>query len=317
MNKIFINLGLPRTASTGLQKNLFYRLNELDYLGRYCRNENKNLYKKIADYVENRQVLIKNTSDLNNLKYQFKNFCEKNKKNILLSDESWTCPYITDNVTGKHLIFSHWEKMKRLNNIIKSVNLESKFLYIHRDPKEGIPSLFATIHHRITSIFGNKFGDFDYFIKNILDKNKNFKEQNLLLDVYNKKKMKDFFSKEIGKEIHVLDFKLISTQPKKFLENLCLVLEIENEVIFESYLYEKSNVSLKDREGQYIVYTFFPGKIYKTLLKIFEIIKLKKLVKNIFIYFAFTGFKKERFTIKINENLLNQAIALNEQNKDF
>ena len=317
MNKIFINIGLPRASSTNLQKNILSQLNKFNYIGRFCQNENQNLYKKIIDYVENRKVIIKNTSDFNNLKYQFKNFCEASKKNILFSDESLTCPYMTNNVTGKHLTFSHWEKLRRLNNIIKSVNLESKYFFVHRNPQEGIPSLFTTIHHRIINIFGWEFRNFDYFIKNILDNNKNFKELKLLLDVYSKNKIKAFFSKEINKEIHALNFHLLKTDQKEFLKNLCTVLEIENEMIFENYLSIKLHPGDKNEIGQHIVYAFHSGKIYKILLKIFEIIKLKTFTKKLFILFGFTGFKKEMITIEINQNLLNQAITLNEQTKDF
>ena len=40
-------------------------------------------------------------------------------------------------------------------------------------------------------------------------------------------------------------------------------------------------------------------------------------MNKIFILFGFSGFKKETITIEINQNLLNQAITLNEQTTDF
>ena len=39
--------------------------------------------------------------------------------------------------------------------------------------------------------------------------------------------------------------------------------------------------------------------------------------KFFFKCFGFTSFKKEIFTIKINQHLLDQAIALNENTDDF
>ena len=44
---------------------------------------------------------------------------------------------------------------------------------------------------------------------------------------------------------------------------------------------------------------------------------VKTFTKKLFILFGFTGFKKEMITIEINQNLLNQAITLNEQTEDF
>ena len=175
--KIFINLGLPKTSSTNLQKNFYPKIKEINYLGRNYPRKKTGLFNKLNDYVEFRNENIVNDNYINDLKEEFILFCKNSERNILISCETWMIPYRRIDSSRKYELSSQWNKLDRLNKLMKGLDIEIKYFLIYRNPVEAIPSLYATIHHIITDIFGRKYGNFNFLLKKILKQDHKFNDR--------------------------------------------------------------------------------------------------------------------------------------------
>ena len=109
---IYINLGFPKTSSTNIQKYLYPKIKEINYIGRYYHKKNSKIFNQLNDYVENRRLFSKKS--LNKLKRLFKELVKKNDT-ILLSNENWVIPYQKNNKTSGYKF--------RLNNIKNIINI--------------------------------------------------------------------------------------------------------------------------------------------------------------------------------------------------
>ena len=298
--KIFINLGLPKTSSTNLRKNFYPKIKEVLYLGRKYPTQEV-LFKKLNDYVEFRNENIVNDNYINGLKEEFIFLCENRERNILISGENWMVPYQKNSTSEEYEVITQWRKLDRLNKFMRSLNIEIKYFLIYRNPLEAIPSLFVTIRHRITSIFGRKYGDFNFFTKKILKQDHKFNEIKLLFDIYNVPKIKEILSPD---PVKIIDYKLIKENPKEFLNEICDFFNIEVNTSLVNNITVKERVSEKDGKNYLIgdkpeFYYLIKKIIPKFLIKI---LKRNKILINFLKKFNI-GKKME-----VDENLLVKVL---------
>ena len=298
--KIFINLGLPKTSSTNLQTNFYPNIKEINYLGRWRSIKKTGLFAKLNDYVEFRNENIVNDNYINALKEEFILFCKNSERNILISCEAWTTPY-KNNLSGKNEIISQWKKLDRLNKLMKGLDIEIKYFLIYRNPVEAIQSLFSTIHHIITDIFGKKYGDFNFLLKKILKQDHKFNEIKLFFDVYNLPKIKEILSPN---PVKIIDYKLIGENPKEFLNEISDFFNIKVNTFLVNNIGIRTRVSKRDgktylmddkSEIYFYIKKIIPEFLIKTLKRKQSLINFQK---------KFDTVKK----MKIDENLLVKVL---------
>jgi len=150
---IYLHVGLHKTATTSMQKDIFQFINGVCFLGRKAALGLKedDFYQRLSEYCHgNTKCEIKESSlsqELGQL--------EKTHKNILISDEWFTSDY------SKYFGFNGaiWqEKLERLSRILKG--LENSILISLREPSELAYSLFL----EFTQI-GLKEKNFDDYFK--------------------------------------------------------------------------------------------------------------------------------------------------------
>ena len=184
---IYINLGFPKTSSTNIQKYLYPKIKEINYIGRYYHKKNSKIFNQLNDYVENRKLFSKNS--LSKLKRLFKELVKKNNT-ILLSNENWVIPYQKNNKTDKIEIVSQFEKLKKLRKFMNDINISYKFFIIDRDKSTLIKSLFATLQERITKLFGYKNLEFKNFIDKFKQEDNDYENIKLFFDIINERRIK-------------------------------------------------------------------------------------------------------------------------------
>ena len=67
--KIFINIGLPKSAPTALQSNFYPYIQRINYIGRNYKGNSKN-FNELYDYIEGNRILL--DQDLQILRTKFK-----------------------------------------------------------------------------------------------------------------------------------------------------------------------------------------------------------------------------------------------------
>jgi hypothetical protein len=266
---IYINLGFPKTSSTNIQKNLYPKIKEINYIGRYYHKKNLKIFNQLNDYIENRKLFSKNS--LNNLKRLFKELVKKNHT-ILLSSENWVIPYQKNNKTDKIEIVSQFEKLKRLRKFMNDINISYKIFIIDRDKSTLIKSLFATLQERIAKLFGHKNLEFKNFIDKFNQKDNDYENIKLFFDIINLKKIE----KTLQKKIKIFNYNLIKNNPEKFLIHLSTFMNIKIDISLADKLRIKTRVS-ESKNGNYIVKK--PNFLFK-LIRLITPKKIKMLLKK-------------------------------------
>ena len=302
--KIFINLGLPRTSSTNLQKNFYPEIKEINYLGKISyerRREKGGLFYKLKNYVNFKSGNIVNDNYINDLKEEFIIFCKNSEKNILISEEAWMSPYQKNNFSGKYEIISQWNKLDRLNKLMKGLDIEIKYFLIYRNPVEAIPSFYTMFHHSITSIYGRKYGDFNFLLKKILKRDHKFNEIKLFFDVYNLPKIKEILSPN---PVKIIDYKLIDENPKEFLNEISDFFNIKVNTLLVNNIRIRTRVSKMDG----ITYLIQDKpEIFFYIKKIIPEFLIKILKKKLFLFNLLKKFNKFK-KLEIDENLLVKVL---------
>ena len=299
--KIFINLGLPKTSCTNLQTNFYPNIKEINYLGKWRPTKKTGLFDKLNDYVEFRNENIVNDNYINVLKEEFILFCKNSERNILISCEAWAVPYQKNNLSGKNEIISQWKKLDRLNKLMKGLDIEIKYFLIYRNPVEAIPSLYATIHHIITDIFGRKYGNFNFLLKKILKQDHKFNEIKLFFDVYNLPKIKEILSPN---PVKIIDYKLINENPKEFLNVISDFFNIKVNTFLVNNIGIRTRVSKRDGKT-YLMDD--KSEIYFYIRKIIPEFLIKTLKGKQFLINFQKKFDKVK-KIEIDENLLVKVL---------
>ena len=248
--KVFFHLGYPRTATTFIQKNLFEKHSEINYLGpKYYNLNTKPFFNSDnINFIKN----LNSTSDLNacNSKKIFKNIILDEKKTNLISSERF--------LTYGTNFFPNLIKLKKLLKFY-SGKIEFYIFFMIRNQYDAI---FSYYHHAYSEIIKKvKIKDFDeiiinknefknneikYFFENYnyfnyykILKN-NFKKKNIKIFLYeefiNNKKN---FDKEIAKFLSINLEEASACLSGKRINNLKIRNNIINvEKIYFPRLYE-------------------------------------------------------------------------------
>ncbi len=270
-------------------------------MGRWRPRKEIELFDKLNDYVEFRNENIVNDNYINVLKEEFIRFCKNSERDILISSASWTIPYQKNNLSGKNEIISQWNKLDRLNKLMRGLDIEIKYFLIYRNPVEAIPSLYATIDHIITDIFGRKFGDFNFILKKILKQDHQFNEIKLFFDVYNLSKIKEIL---YPNPVKIIDYKLIRENPKEFLNEISDFFNIKVKTILVNNIGISTRVSKKDGKNHVIVDR---PDIYFLIKKIIPKFLIKILKRNQFLINFLKKFDIDK-KVEIDENLLVKVL---------
>lgn len=212
MYKILIHLGLPKTATTTLQKNIFKKLHK--------QNEINFLPKSIT--VDSRLDFTKD---------EFENFLVKDKLNVI-SRES-----LVDSYHNDWLIV-----LDRLNNLINDydtsifITLRNPKDYIHSYYVETYPSLFSMIKEANTL---EKF--IEYISK---------KENKEKFKAFNYSDLLELLKNKLGK-INILLYEDLLYDDDEFFTQLSNLVGKDKTFIKENFSSKKQNVKKSLSNGKY------------------------------------------------------------------
>ena len=324
--KIFVHLGLPKTASTTLQMNFFTKLKKTNYIGTNKLKKNSEFFTDLDNYISFNKNF--NENEIKLLKKKFLAIFNNSKKNLLLSQETWIHPtnYFSRSLksfnikkSGRYYIFSQWKKLKRLDDFLKTLNVNYQYFLVKRNSIDGLLSLYFQIHSRIIDIFGNEYKNIDFFINKILDcreKKQNF-DGELITDTYNIKKIIFFYECVLKKNLEVLDYDNLQQNKNLFVKKLLNILDESDDEdalnIYSSYFNEKLNYKNKKKEYEFdknmtkisfrlkfpiLIYLvrYIPKPIYKSIL-------------NLVHFF----YKNQKININLSQNLKKKLIISNEK----
>lgn len=264
--KIYIHLGPPKTASTFLQKQIFPNINEIYYFGKTLDKKNNPLFLKLFDYVmgaeqSKRLYSIKNKKKLKKLKLDIKNLFSGIDGKILISTEDFLSNFTSSYFTiwfFKHSIFKKnsyiksfkLNKIQRLIDFFKEINIDIKFLLIERQSKEKIIGMYETQFDRIR--FLDKKLNLNKYLRSFLNKPNETEEyffnQFLDIDTIN-------FIKKNNKQINIISYELLKDNKHLFINKILNFLELKElneKEIDKSFIFEKINQTPKDKNNLYI-----------------------------------------------------------------
>ena len=263
---IYFHIGYPKTATTFLQKNLFRKHSQINYLSRHYGNEDSSLTKILNDiFYLNDKKFSQNKKHLKKILKKIK--FAKSKVN-LISEEDVLCHKATKNN-------NIYKTLKRINFIFNDREHQVKYFFFIRKQNEIIISYYRQFYF---SYFSKHYPRFDEFIDSrnkkvpseILGSFKYYKFYLFLKSVTKKANIKIFLYEDLKYDV------------LECLKNLCKYLHINNGLNKEisRKKYEKTFDSIKHLN-------LLPGikknlKDYKTLIK-FLPIKFVRFVKVIFI----------------------------------
>lgn len=137
MGTFFLHIGLPKTATTSLQRSTFPSIENVLYVGRSYLGVEKSgkLYQSITDYCFGESVNEIKRLDLSR---ELRN--RLTHESLLLSDEWFTTDYLPPSVG---YTVSWQEKTRRLSQLVKG--LSCKVLVTIRSPYEGLFSQYCEL----------------------------------------------------------------------------------------------------------------------------------------------------------------------------
>ena len=304
--KIYIHLGPPKTASTFLQKQIFPNINGIYYFGKTFNKKNNPLFLKLFDYVmgtdqSKRLYYIKNKKKLEKLKFDIKNLFTEIDGKILISTEDFLSNFTSSYFAiwfFKHSIIRKMsfiksfklDKIQRLINFFKEINIDIKFLLIERQSREKIIGMYETQFDRMR--FLDKKFNLNKYLRSYLNKPNETEEyffnQFLDIDTIN-------FIKKNNKQIDIISYELLKENKYLFINKILNFLELKElneKEIDKSFIFEKVNRTLKSNnsiiiETQKNNIIHFLSSIYnynphiKKFLKIFiKSFKTKKVISE-------------------------------------
>lgn len=297
MMKIYIHLGPPKTASTFMQKEILPIINGVYYLGKMVDKKNNQLFLKLFDYVmgtnqSKRLYSGKNKKNLEKLQLDIKNtFLEMDEK-ILISSEDFLTNFSSSYFEiwlFKYSIFRKLnfiksfklDKINRLINFFKEINIDIKFLLIDRKSKEKIIGMYETQFDRMKHL--DKKFNLNKYLRSYL-KETNVIERyffNQVIDIDTKN-----YIKKNNMEVDIISYELLKKNKYLFINKILNFLELKElnkKEIDTSFNFEKVNPTPKDKNYIYIttkknVIIHFLASIYNynPIIKKF----LKMFIKN-------------------------------------
>lgn len=291
--KIFINIGLPKSASTALQSNFYPYIQRINYIGRNYKGNSK-IFNELYDYIEGNRILL--DQDLQILRTKFKQ--ELSKDINLISHEGWMVPHHNNSDEKNIKVISQYDKIKRLINFFSGLNLPCRYFVITRERLEGTISLFISRQNQLVKFLGPECVSLDKLLDKYEKKDKHTYFLNLLFSVYDKEKLKKVFKEQ---ELKFFQFEDLQFNQNKFLKDFCQFLNIEVEESFLQKIKIKENVTSKKNE---IPFSYSPNKAFKMIKFLLpSFVKEKfKFIKNYYL-FKKLFFKKNFISNKSRENL--------------
>ena len=223
--------------------------------------------------------------------------------------ENWAFPYQRNLISNKIEVVSQFEKLLRLKKFVEDLDVDPRFFVIHRDPIEGIVSLFVTAQNRIEKIYGPKYLNFNNFLSKYENEDKDYKNLKLFFDVYNIEKIKKIFH---NSKLEIFNFNDIKKNPKKFINDFYNYLNLPIDYSLLEKITTKTGVTPL-KKGKYFVKTpnflfalvkkMIP-KYFKDKLSFFESFHLLKklLIKD----YLITKEDVEKLTEILNEKNKNK-----------
>ena len=263
MNKIIFHIGFPRTGSTYLQKNIFSKIKNINFLGKPYKYKSNILFREFEKDIFNFDEIFfeqKKNYLSNKIKNKF------NKKINVISHEGFLRNTRFFEKTHKYYKGNNYtNNLRRIYEILNLITLKKNiyFMIFVRKQTDILPSYYSNFWESEYQI--NKKINFEQFIKNCLDeKTFNFGK---VID-YNRLYM--FLSKFIPKKnIIFLSYENFFFKDQKTLQKFSSVMGIKKKEIDKLILPKKINSNKKNQ--------FF---YYKNLGKFFPKFMKKKFVLN-------------------------------------
>lgn len=235
-NSVFIHIGYQKTGTTTLQKHFFPIIDKIQYIGKFYNGEQfYNFDNKIINDLifQNELVFAQNIKEY---RKKIMNLLVKNK--IVLSEESFLSNTMRPSTVDMYIISPCPAAIgRKLRRLFSEEFFDVKIIMTIRRQDEMITSQYAQSYTHYYSKYRqtNSFGKFlSYFIRT--NQENNFKtalDYNLVHDEYVK-----IFGKD---NVWVIAFELLQTEPKKFYEAWCELLEIESDKYSKIALEKEEN----------------------------------------------------------------------------
>lgn len=273
---VFFHIGYPRTGSTFIQKYLFEKHSEINYLGPKYYDFNFVPYLNDSKMLKINNLKINDEINIKNSNYIFSDLkLKKNKINLISSEKFLT--YGID-------YFENLIKIKRLIEL-QNKNIIFKVFFVIRNQFDAIKSYY---HHAFSEIAGklnvknfNELLELDNPNKNDNDEQTNF-FNNYLYD-QTLKNLKRNFDKE---NIKFFLYEDLNSNKDKFSNNLSEFLMI-NPLETNKLLDNNRINELKVEKNKIFIHKIYFSKLHAfyTKSKLKKIIPqfIKDLVKKIFV----------------------------------
>ena len=283
MNKIIFHIGFPRTGSTYLQKKIFSKIKNINFLGKPFKNKANILFKEFEKDIFNYDEIFYKQKKIYLSKKIKKKF---NKKVNVFSHEGLLRNTRFFEKTHKYYKGNNYSNsLRRIYEILKLITQKKNiyFMIFVRKQVDILPSYYSNFWESEYQI--NKKIDFEQFIGNCLDKKTfNFGK---IID-YNQ--LFIFLSIFISKKnIIFLSYEKFFLKDQKTLEKFSSVLEIKKQEVDKLILQKKIN---SNKKNQFFYYKnlreFFP----KFMKKRFTL--NSKIKKKIFIFYRASNLKLDK-----------------------
>lgn len=306
-NKLYLNIGYPRTGSKTHQFHLFEKHKQINYLGRFPRGNETHL------------KIIENLMSLSNLEFkEKKEFIletfdrikfDKNKIN-LISDEFVV---LFESIYNYEATIER--TVKRLFEICKNRNIDLKVFFNIRNQTDIISSLYFAANPE----FGNSLKFSSIELINYFNSKKNNDYIINFLKVFNYDVIIEKIEKIIGKEnIKVFLYEEFKDNPKMYIKNLTDYLKIdllESEKLLKEKHEHKRNEHYNEDITMNSLSQVIREKLKKNIFeKKFNPLFMKQYFKN-FIKILKTQNKLSRNEREEKKILLKSNINLISQNQ--
>lgn len=296
MAKILFHIGMPKTATTTLQENIFnelYKQKKINFIGRYMARGDKDFFFKPYEIV--RSIRYDSEIEFNKklplFQKEFDSYLKENKLNIF-SEELFTISY-RDDVWDFDVI----KNLQRVNQIFSDHKVE--VLLSIRDQKDIIYSFFVEFF--VHQLFKDKNNDSieKYIYNGIKDK----KTGNLSMFFYDE--TIKFCEKEFH-SVHLLVYEDLKYNKVRYVDLLSQAILIDKVEVAKLLNKKEKNVKKRSKEGYYTDFVTLDEYLGSICVKLFP-----KYYKKFF----YTKIKPKVFPLFFKQiNLFNKKVEyLNEK----
>lgn len=276
MKNIYLHVGYPKTATTTLQKNFFPNVESIQYVGKFD-NEGL-LFNFDSKIISNLIFKNANEIDFDSQRKLFAEILDKNKKPIVLSEESFVSNSLRVSRINKKDILPQQETIaKNIRNFFDKGHFDVKILFTIRKQDEMITSQYAQSYVHYYSKY-KETDSFDKFLDIYLNKENQRHTFYQTLDYYH---VISIYQELFGKEnVAILVYEELQQEPELFYTKLCNFLEIDSDKYSEIAIQKCENKRSTDENYKRTRDVSLFDKLSQIKYKYFPFIKLK-LSENI------------------------------------